>query len=659
MAAPADLSKGERLKYVVIAIAGIICYGNAIPNGYAYDDAVVITENQFTQAGITGIPKIFSNNTFVGSYDNVPTLERYRPLSVATFAVEHQLFGQNPQMSHLNNVLLYVLTTLVLYRLLSKVFGNYGDGSGLLDWPLVATLLFAVHPIHTEVVANIKGRDEILALAGSLSGTLLVLKYLDRHEVLHLISGFGLFLMALFSKENAVTFLAVVPMTVFYYKKARGTDYLYSSLPLVAACIVFLGVRQWVLGEPRPPFPQDIITEPFFYASLSQKLATIGYTFGLYVKLLFVPYPLTIDYYPYHVRLMSWTNAAVWLSVIAYVSLAVHAVWRLRERSVVAYGILFYMMTFSVVSNVPFSIGTFMSERFMFMPSLGFVIAFAALLSHPAFPLNKHRDVMVLALALACCLVTHSRNRVWRNDFTLFTADVKTSENSIKANLAASVTLLTASNGVSDGALSREYRAEALKYARRAVAIFEANVSSVHRKGTSYDHAMTLLGDCYGAVGMLESALQCYRRILHSVSNRDALCNAIERTISRSDDVDFKIASYAEFAALVPDNFVFNYQLGLLYGKEKNELTKAVQYLDKAVELDPSHVDALRALSHAHQLAKDYERAVVYWERVVDLRPGSVPFLKQLRMLHELAGHRAQEEAVTRRIENLEKSQGG
>jgi tetratricopeptide (TPR) repeat protein len=652
-----NLSKGMVPKYLLIAVACFACYANTIRNGYAYDDAVVITENRFTQKGIRGIPDIFANNTFAGSYEGVPTVPRYRPLSLATFAIEHQVFGQNPHASHLNNVLLYVLTALVLHRFLRKVFGSgvSGDcgGKGFFDGPLLAVLLFVVHPIHTETVANIKGRDEILALAGSLSGTLLVLEYLDSHKLRHLMLSFCLFLVALFSKENAITFLAVVPLTIFYFRKESGTSYLYSLLPLLMACAIFLGVRGLALGAPGRPPPVDIITEPFAYSSRPEKLATVAYTFGMYIKLLFFPYPLTIDYYPYHIRPVSWSNPVVWLSVLAYTALVLYALRKLRNRSAVSYGILFYVTTFSIVSNVPFSVGTFMSERFMFMPSLGFVIAVVALLSHRAFPLNRYRSPLVLAVSLVCSLGTYGRNRVWRNDFTLFTTDVRTSGNSIKANIVASVTLLLASNQVSDRTLSDQYRADALKYSRKAVSIYEAHLDPAHRAGASYSNAVMLLGDCYGAVGMLGDALRCYKKILRVATDQDVLRNAIDRTISKSSDVDFKLRSYLEFVHLEPDDFGFNYWLGYLYGKEKNELVKAVRYLGKAVEIDPNNIDALRALSHAYKLSKDYERALFYLKRVVELSPGNVSDLERLRELNGLAGNQAREEAATKRTEEL------
>jgi tetratricopeptide (TPR) repeat protein len=648
------LFRSKTFKCILISAVCFACYGNTIPNDFAYDDAVVITENKFTQRGIAGIPDIFRNNTFAGSYENVPMLERYRPLSLATFAVEHQLFGPSPRVGHVGNVLLFAFTTLVLFLLLGKVFESRVETRGILDLPFLAALLFAVHPVHTEVVANIKGRDEILALAGALCATLAILKYLDARRVRHLLLAFCLFLLALFSKENAATFLAVIPLTVFYYKKGRWSDYLLCLLPLVVASAIFLVVRRSVLGPHGLPPPADIITDPFAYAGTSERLATIVYTLGAYLRLLVFPHPLTIDYNPYHIDLTNWASAAVWLALAAHVALAGYALWNLRKRSIVAYGILIYLVTLSIVSNLPFSLGTFMSERFVFVPSLGFVIVVARLLSDPAFPPLGYRKAIVLALSLACAAKTVGRNAVWKDDFTLLTTDAKTSAGSIKANMAAAVTFLMESHKTGNAGLADEYRAAALEHSRRAVAIYRDKIDPARSKGTSYSHAVTLLGNCYSENGMLEDALRCYREVLETAADRAGLYDAIQMAINKSDDVDFKIRSYSEFVRLAPESFELNYHLGLLHGKEKNDLPRSVLYFQKAVDIAPTNINALRGLAHAHTLSGNYGKAAQYFEKMVEQEPGNLSFLRALRDLHRQDGNQAKESEVTKRIEELE-----
>lgn len=655
--------KNTTFRYVFLAAMCFVFYGNTIGNDYAFDDAVVITENRFTQKGLAGIPEIFANDTFRGSYDNLPTIQRYRPLSLATFAAEHQLFGHNPHVSHFDNIVLLVWLSLVLYAFLGKLFARTGDPTGrspALEVPFLATLLFIAHPVHTETVANIKGRDELVALACGLSALLTLLRYLDTRRRRHLLGAFVLFSLALFSKESAITFLAIAPLTIHFYKKEKWTTYLRALLPLAMASLVFLGARSLALRTSPSTSTLapaiDILTEPFAYASTSERIASAFYAFGRYLRLLVFPHPLTIDYHPFHIQATNWTNIGVWLSVLLIASATVFALRSLKRRSVVAFGISFFLVTFSVVSNLPFSIGTFLAERFLFAPSLGFVIVVAWLLS-AGLPLrSRHKGLLVLGLSLLCLVKTYGRNQAWKDDFTLFTTDAVTSTNSIKANLAASVSFLLEAQKVRGVQVARQYRASALDHAKRAVSLYEQHLNPEQLRASSYGDAVVLLGDCYGASEMTDAALQVYAQILPWFPNREHLVEAIDRTLNRSSDVDFKIKSYGELVRLDPDGFTFNYRLGYLYGKEKNDLVRSIQYLHKAVEARPSEPLALEALSHAYKLASNFERATFYLEKLVAMRPGDASYERKLLTLYQLTGNQAKETAL---LERLERARGG
>ena len=644
-------SRGTFLQYLVFVALCLVFYGNTIPNGYAFDDSVVITENQFTQRGLAGIPEIFAHDTFRGSYENIPTVERYRPLSVATFAIENQLFGQNPHISHFINILLFGLTSLLLYRLFSKLFGNRDAAKGRLDLPFLATLLFIAHPVHTEIVANIKGRDEILALLGSLAATLLVLKYLDTRRARDLAWAALLFLLALFSKEDAIAFLAIVPLTIFFYKEEPANEYLRALWPLAAASVVFLTAMGLATRGTGPAPSEDILTEPFIYASFSQRYATVFCTFLRYLGLLVFPHPLTIDYYPYHIHLTNWKNPAVWVSILLYATATAYAFVKLKKRSIIAYGILFYLFTFFIVSNLPFSIGTFMSERFMFAPSVGFLLIVAWLLCSKV--LARYKYFIVAPMLVACLVLTFERNRTWKDDFTLFTTDVQTSSDSIKGNLAAAVSYLEESHKTVDGELYWKYREEALKHSKKAVSLYQRYVDLRHVKAPSYDYAVMLVGDCHAANDDLAKALEAYARIIQSIPDQARLCETVEVTISKSKDIDFQLESYEKFAKLVPNNFVFNYRLGYLYGKEKNDLEKSIRYLEKAVEIQPTEPHALEALSHAYKLSKNYQKAAHYMEMAASEDPTDLSRLKRLLAIYELMGDDARQRSVRERIARL------
>lgn len=651
----AKLSQHKAFEAILVFAICFVAYGNTVGNGYAYDDAVVITENKFTSQGVRGIPDIFTRNTFAGSYEDVPLLERYRPLSLASFAVERDLFGANPHVGHFFNVLLFALDTWLLLVLLRRLIAHHPDVESLRPVPLLAALLFAVHPVHTEIVANIKGRDEILVLAGALSAMIFVLKSLDGQRLKYLALAFLAFTIALFSKENAITFLAVVPLGLFIFRKEKATGHLISLLPFALASVAFLMVRGLVLTGTAGSVSGDILTDPFALASRSQRFATVFFSLGAYLKLLLFPHPLTIDYHLFHIKLMDWGHPAVGLSMAAYLALVATAVWGLRKRSVIAFGILFYLATLSLVSNLPFSTGTFMSERFMFVPSVGFVIVMARLFSSPriarALP-GRYAKVALAALLLLGAGKTISRNAVWKDDFTLLTTDARTSEGSVKANMAAAVAYLTEASRPERESLGQDYRARGLEHAKQAVSAYEQNVEPA-RRGSSYNNAVMLLGNAFSENGLLPEAVRSYRTLIGTSVHREPLEEMIQTAINKSADADFRLNSTLEFAGLVPDSFIFNYHLGLFYGRDKHDLPLSIAYFKKAVDIAPNDADALRGLGHAYTLSNDFEKAALCFQKLAERNPSDVSLLRTLFDLYRRAGNTAKQEEMVSRLQAL------
>lgn len=652
----AKLSQHKAFDAILVFALCFVVYGNTLGHDYAYDDAVVITENKFTSQGIRGIPDIFTRNTFAGSYEDVPLLERYRPLSLASFAVERDLFGPRPQVGHFFNVLLFAFDTWLLLALLRRLIAHHPDAESLRPVPLVAALLFAVHPVHTEIVANIKGRDEILVLAGALSAMIFVLKSLEGRRLRYLTLAFFAFTIALFSKENAITFLAVVPLSLFIFRKEKVTGHLMALLPFALASVVFLVVRGLVLTGSAGSVPRDILTDPFALASRSQRFATVVFSLGAYLKLLFFPHPLTIDYQPFHIKLMDWGHPSVWLSMAAHLALLVTAVWGLRKRSLIAFGILFYLATLSLVSNLPFSTGTFMSERFMFVPSVGFVIVLARLFSHArmqkALP-ARYAKAALAALLLLGATKTISRNSVWKDDFTLLTTDARTSEGSVKANMAAAVAYLTEANRAERESLRQDHRTRALEHAKKAVSAYEQNVEPGRRQGSSYHNAVMLLGNAYSENGLLPEAMRSYRTLIGTSVQGQPLEEMIQTAINKSDDADFRLHTTLDLAGLVPDSFIFNYHLGLFYGRDQHDLALSIAYFKKAVTIAPENADALRGLGHAYTLNHDLEKAALCFQKLAERSPTDPSLLRTLYDLYGRAGNTAKQEEVARRLQAL------
>src|ERR1035437_2365749 len=196
-------SKNKNLIYWVIIAFTFIVYGNSILNDYALDDIVVVSQNDFVHKGFGGIKDIMTTDMFVGfdkKENGLVAGGRYRPLSLITLAIEYQFLGLSPHFSHFMNVLLFAFCGIGVFIFIRKLLNRFSplkylENSAI---PLIAAILYIAHPIHTEAVANIKSRDEILSLLFCLFSTISFLNFIDDgRKIKHLIMGFVLFFLAL------------------------------------------------------------------------------------------------------------------------------------------------------------------------------------------------------------------------------------------------------------------------------------------------------------------------------------------------------------------------------------------------------------------------------------------------------------------------------
>ncbi len=439
------------LPMVILMAISFLIYAKSIGFGYILDDEMVIWKNTYVLKGFGGLREIFSGDSFMGYFQKQQFLlegGRYRPLSLATFAIEVGLFGpEKPMFGHIFNIIFYGLTAIVLYRLLLGLFPIQSSRLWYASLAFFAAAFFVLHPLHSECVANIKGRDEILALLGSLFALYAALKYGDTGQKRWLaLSGFSLFL-AMLSKENALTFVAIIPITIWFFRSKDKTVGSSGITPitvvLFAVALLFILIRYRALGfmVGHGKAVTDLMNDPFLGMTGSERLATISLTLGWYIKLLFVPHPLTHDYYPYHVPKVNWSDWRALAGAGIHVAMGIWAVLNFRKGKLLAYLILFYVLTLSIVSNLFVSVGTFMNERFVFMPSVAFCILLAWLLTQKLPLLIKEQPgaFNILGAMLAATIGglyaygTITRVPDWETAFTLNKSAVQSSPNSARA----------------------------------------------------------------------------------------------------------------------------------------------------------------------------------------------------------------------------------
>jgi tetratricopeptide (TPR) repeat protein len=701
--------------YGVILALAFAFYGNTMLNHYALDDTMVLTQNEFVKRGASSIPKIMKYDTFVGRYGEAQQINlpggRYRPLSVITLAVEYELFtdadtkqviqdkldqGKNdddaallvetplPYVNHFMNILLYAVSAIVLLLIMLRLFPleSVKGWRVLFNVPVLTTILFVAHPVHSEVVANIKGRDEIMTLLGALCALYFTLRWLDTKKPKDLICAAVAFLLGLFSKENAITFLVVIPITMYlvrpcsvkflvcsllsailvfpFFKGSAGLffiaviplivclfisekdkRYVTALLPLYAAAFIFLLARQLAINlEPLPE--RELMNNPFLHMAAGQKWASIIYVMGRYLWLQIFPYPLTTDYYPYHIPIMSFADLRVVGFTLLYLALGAFTLWGIFKRNKYAYAVVWFVVPLSIVSNIFVQVGTFMNERFIYISSIGFCMVLADFLIYhlPKWlkPEALYRSTVAGALLALLCLYgadTVARNRAWHDDFTLSTTDVKTSPESAKANYDAArvynIEFQRATDSTARDSITRLIN----RYSRRAVEIHP-----------NYENALLLLSWSNGMLGQpADSSIKYLLRLIAWNKYNPFAMDALVGVTVNYPNREKKLEIWEYVAKVAPERFESNFNLGAIYANEQARFDDALVYFEKAIKINPNHVQALMATGAMYANTGKLGKSVEIFERTARLAPSdTLVFINLFRTYSAVGdGAKAQE----------------
>lgn len=446
--------KDYKLLNWFFAFLAAALYLNTLGHQYAFDDYIVITGNSFTKQGFAGLYDLMTRDFFEGIYGEQGmdlTGGRYRPLSLLMFAIEYQFFGLNPLVGHFINVLLYGLTGFLLFRVLFNWLDKI-EGRAVIAF--VTTILFVAHPIHTEVVANIKSRDEIVALLLVLLTFHGLYLYLKEGNKKWWVIALVAYFLSMLSKENAFTFIALIPLSLFVLQKMTLQEALKISAPFIAVAMAYLAVRTGMLYKEVPTGVvalenPDIMENPFVGADVATRLATIGVILLNYLLLLFFPHPMSADY---SFNQIPWTSFADPIALLGwgiYLGMGIYAAVRIWKRDVVALGILFYLAPLSLVTNLLFNIGAPMADRFLYVPSLGFCLIIGYLLATygKVATLDALKKKLPVAAALVVVVLlfagkTISRNPDWYDNERLFTKDRHSTPQSAKIHYYYGNTLI-------------------------------------------------------------------------------------------------------------------------------------------------------------------------------------------------------------------------
>jgi len=599
----------SRLSSLVFGLflLGFLLYANTITHDYVLDDPIITTGNRFVQEGFSGIDDIFSHGYLYGF--NGKNDQSYRPLVLVNMAIEKQIFGNNPTVHHFFNVLIYALSGVLLFLFLKQIFRKESI------WlSLGITVLFIAHPIHTEVVANIKGRDELLSFSFMMLSLYTLMRQVKTKQPIWLLLSLIFYFLCILSKETGLAMFGLVPFTLYFFTENKIQTILSRSALFLIPVVIYFLLRMMAMDNMTFGSDMLLINNSLMgAASVSERLATAISILGRYVGLLVFPHPLSYDYSYNQVPLVGWGSWRTLAALALYAGMAMVAFLGLKRKSPVSYGIIWFVVMLLLVANLhpKLMVGATMAERFVFSSTLGFCMVVGWLLYRylkvgETFASAKLFFVIIGLLTTFYSIKTITRNTVWKDAETLYLSGLKTAPNSARAHNHYGSHLLKKAEVTRDPNLRNQYFTQAIPNFDNALKILPEYGEAEYNKGV-----------CFMALGNIEAARQTYQRILtYSPNYVDALNN-----------------------------------LGVIYFNEKN-YDKALEYWLRILDRQPRNISALGNVGAIYQNAGDAKKALFYYEKAIEIGPNR-NVLNNAIKAYRSTGQEQKARSVERRLNGL------
>ena len=404
-------------------MAAALVFGNALANGFAYDDVHIVVDNTGIQSLETLPTAVFKTPYWPESAGERVGL--WRPVTTALLGLEYLVSGGSPLLFHAVNVVLHVIASVLALLLFVELMS--------LPAAFAAGLIFAVHPLHVEAIANVVGVSEVASTTFVLAACLVHLRGGHRSGWGQALVIGGLYALGFGAKESAVT----LPALIFLLDAVRRhvtvrevpayvVDRWRSYLVMLLVAGVVLWGRVQVLGtiaSPLPPVGADILTE-------IPRIWTLAEVWTHYVRLWIFPLDLSADYSPNVIPISTgWhaanlTGAVLALSILVITLLA----WRrdatgsgVDKSRTASFGVVWFLIAISPISNVFFLSGVLLAERTLYLPSVGLAAATGWLIVRFARERPRGGWVLLVAVVLMASARTWTRTPTWKDTETMMT----------------------------------------------------------------------------------------------------------------------------------------------------------------------------------------------------------------------------------------------
>jgi len=592
----------RKITYIHLCILVLVIFINyfgSLANHFTYDDRLVISENEYFQS-LYSFTNLFSKNYFKFSGEST-----YRVVVTISYLIDYKIWGLNSFGFHFTNLLLHLFVTFTLYFLLIGIEDRRESSvpnSPNSQLPFIATILFSVHPVHSEVINAIGFREDLLCSLFYVLSFYFFIKALDitsrKIDRVFLAMAIGTYILSLFSKEMGITLPFVLLLYYLMYGKGsiRIQKFILYLIPFIIVTLFYIVIRFKILINP----PQEIAHYPG--GNFINNILTMSKVFVYYIILLFFPLRLKIQYdFP---ASTGFSDVIALISIMIIFFIIVLSIYLKRYSVIYTFSILFFFIALLPVSNL-IPIINFIAERYLYLPSIGFCLIIAYLIDkkmrNRRFMSVPHLSLSYVILIILLCfysVINFRQNRIWKDDLSLWEQAVKDAPGSfrVRYNLGSAYRLV------------KDYK--------KATEEFEEAI----KLNAQYVDTYSILAVTYAEDGRIEDAKKVLLDALKIAPDESKIYLNLANAFKECKEYQTAIDLVNRAIKLDHNNPQCYLKLGAIYGEMK-DYPKAIDAFNKMIELDKNNPKGYYNLANALRLAGDITKAIGAYEKAIELNP--------------------------------------
>lgn len=578
----------------IIMLLGIVIYSNSFKCSFNFDDLNSII-----------------NNTNIQDLSNVKAWWSFspnRPVSMFTFALNYHFSQLDVWSYHLINLMVHLINACLVWWLTiliisSPIMKTHPLANHKKTLAFFASLFFVSHPLATQSVTYIIQRQASMAAMFYMLSVALYAKARlsekgSRKKIIFfagaLISG----VMAVLTKENAYTLPFAILLFDFCFLRTKRKSVNLKDYRIILVIAAFIGLIVFLffkfslhIFDPLPPSQgNDFTVTPLNY------LLTQFSVIVKYIQLLILPINQNLDYdFPLST---GFFEIRTLLSFMFLSGLVILAVFLFKRNRIISFGIFWFFLTLIIESSI-IPINDLIYEHRTYLPSFGYFIILSTIIITFIWDKNKYVAIALFAIILLSnSILTFERNKVWKNDLTLWSDVVSKSPNKARPVNNRGIYYLKT------------------KQWEKAIADFSKGIELYPKWAVTYYNR----GVAREILRQTDKALADYNKAIElDTLYADAYYNR-GNVLGNTGNIEQAIENFSKVIQINPDNINALYNRGVSYAA-LTQWEKAIDDLSRVIEIDPYHAKAFSNLGAAWANTGQWEKAIYDYTRALEIDP--------------------------------------